>query len=142
MDINEIMEVLPHRYPFLMVDKIIEITPGKSATGIKNVSINEPYFAGHFPGKPIMPGVLMIEAMAQVGACAILGDEKYRHKLAYLAGVDHFRFKRLAVPGDVLTINTELLKLRASIGKAKGSISVNDELICSGEFLFALAGVE
>ena len=142
MDIKEIMEILPHRYPFLMIDKIIDLIPGKSASGIKNVSINEPYFAGHFPGNPIMPGVLMIEAMAQVGACAILGEEKYRHQLAYLAGVDHVRFKRLAVPGDVLLIRTELIKIRATIGKAKGTIMVNNELVCGGEFLFALAKVQ
>lgn len=141
MDIKEIMEILPHRYPFLMVDRIVDLVPGKSACGIKNVSINEPYFTGHFPGNPIMPGVLMVEAMAQVGACAILGEEKYRHQLAYLAGVDHVRFKRLAVPGDTLVITTELIKLRANIGKAKGKITVDDKLVCGGEFLFALATV-
>jgi len=139
MNIEEIMDILPHRYPFLLVDRIIDLVPGKSAAGIKNVSINEPFFSGHFPGRPIMPGVLMVEAMAQVGACAILGDDKYRHQLAYLAGVDHVRFKRLAIPGDTLLISTELIKLRANIGKAKGKITVNDELVCSGEFLFALA---
>lgn len=139
MNIKEIMDILPHRYPFLLVDRIIDLVPGKSAAGIKNVSINEPFFSGHFPGRPIMPGVLMVEAMAQVGACAILGDDKYRHQLVYLAGVDHVRFKRLAIPGDTLLISTELIKLRANIGKAKGKITVNDELVCSGEFLFALA---
>jgi len=139
MDIKEIMEILPHRYPFLMVDKIFDLVPGKSASGIKNITLNEPYFTGHFPGNPIMPGVLMVEAMAQVGACAILGEEKYQHQLAYLAGIDHVRFQRLAVPGDRLLITTELIKLRANIGKAKGKITVDDELVCEGEFLFAIA---
>lgn len=139
MDIKEIMDILPHRYPFLMVDRIVDLIPGKSAVGIKNVTVNEPCFTGHFPGNPIMPGVLMVEAMAQVGACAVLGEEKYRHHLAYLAGVNHVRFKRLAVPGDTLLISTELIKIRGNIGKAKGKITVHDELVCSGEFLFAIA---
>jgi 3-hydroxyacyl-[acyl-carrier-protein] dehydratase len=139
MNINEIMKVLPHRYPFLMVDRILQVVPGKSAAGIKNVSINEPFFNGHFPGNPIMPGVLMVEAMAQVGACALLGDDNYRNYLAYLAGIDHMRFKRLAVPGDTLLISTELTKIRGTVGKGKGRVTVGDELVCGGEFLFALS---
>lgn len=91
MNIQEIMRILPHRYPFLLLDRIVELRPGKMAVGIKNISINEPYFAGHFPGQPIMPGVMMIEAMAQVGACALLADELFQGQLAYLAGVDRIR---------------------------------------------------
>ncbi len=138
MKIEEIMNILPHRYPFLMVDRITELIPGEKATGIKNVSINEPYFAGHFPGQPVMPGVLMIEAMAQVGACALLADEKFRGKLAYLAGVDRIRFKRMVGPGETLLITTELSSIKGTIGKGKGRVSVDGELVCGGEFLFAL----
>ncbi|MDD3022412.1 MAG: 3-hydroxyacyl-ACP dehydratase FabZ [Syntrophomonadaceae bacterium] len=142
MNIEAIMKVLPHRYPFLLVDRIIEMVPGEKAVGIKNVTINEPFFTGHFPGSPVMPGVLMIEAMAQVGACAILSDERYKGQLAYLAGVDRIRFKRLAVPGDTLTITTEFSVMKGNIGKGKGSIKIDDKTVCGGEFLFALAGKE
>ena len=138
MNIQEIMAVLPHRYPFLLVDRIIEVVPGVKATGIKNVTINEPFFTGHFPGRPVMPGVLMIEAMAQVGACAILDQDKYKNVLPYLAGVDRVRFKRQAVPGDCLHITTELIKIKGNIGKAKGQVKVGEETVCGGEFLFAL----
>ncbi|MBO8158277.1 3-hydroxyacyl-ACP dehydratase FabZ [Thermosyntropha sp.] len=139
MNIEEIMKILPHRYPFLLVDKIVELIPGKSAVGVKNVTINEPYFAGHFPGKPVMPGVLMIEAAAQVGACAILSDERYKDSLAFLAGVDKFRFKKQVIPGDILIIKTELITIKGSIGRAKGEIRVDEKLVAGGEFLFALS---
>lgn len=139
MNIEEIMKILPHRYPFLMVDRILELVPGERAVGIKNITVNEPFFPGHFPGKPVMPGVLMIEAMAQVGACALLCDERYHGWLAYLAGIDRIRFKRLAVPGETLIISTELTTIKGTIGKGKGKITIGDELVCTGEFLFALA---
>lgn len=138
MNIEEIMKILPHRYPFLMVDRIIEMIPGERAVGIKNVSVNEPYFQGHFPGQPVMPGVLQLEAMAQVGACALLSMDKYRDRLAYLAGVDQVRFKRQAFPGDVLTISTELVRIMGNIGKGRGRITVDNELVCAGEFLFGI----
>jgi 3-hydroxyacyl-[acyl-carrier-protein] dehydratase len=142
MNIEDIMKILPHRYPFLLVDKIVEIVPGKRAVGIKNVTINEPQFTGHFPGRPIMPGVLMIEAMAQVGACALLCEEKYKNQLVYLAGIDRIRFKRLVVPGETLQITTELSNIRGNIGKGKGNIYINNEMVCGGEFLFALTRFE
>ncbi|SHG38451.1 3-hydroxyacyl-[acyl-carrier-protein] dehydratase [Thermosyntropha lipolytica DSM 11003] len=139
MHIEEIMKIIPHRYPFLLVDKIVELHPGEKAVGVKNVTVNEPFFAGHFPGNPVMPGVLMIEAVAQVGAIALLSDERYKGKLAFLAGVDKFRFKQRIVPGDVLFITAELITVKGSIGKAKGSISLNGKPVCGGEFLFALS---
>lgn len=140
MEIDEILNILPHRYPFLLVDRIITLIPGQKAVGIKNISINEPYFPGHFPGYPVMPGVLMIEAMAQVGACALLSEPAYKGCLAYLAGVDRARFKRQARPGDVLEITTELMGIKSNIGKGKGCIRVEDKIICQGEFMFALSG--
>ncbi|MBC7074736.1 MAG: 3-hydroxyacyl-ACP dehydratase FabZ [Syntrophomonadaceae bacterium] len=135
------MSILPHRYPFLLVDRIIELVPGKRAVGIKNVSINEPHFKGHFPGRPVMPGVLMIEAMAQVGACALLCDDKYKNRIAYLAGVDRIRFRHQVFPGDTLEITTELVNIRGNMGKGSGSVTVNNETVCGGEFLFALAEI-
>ena len=139
MNIEEIMQILPHRYPFLMIDRLLELVPGRKAVGIKNISINEPYFAGHFPAKPVMPGVLMIEAMAQVGACALLSDDKFKGRLAYLAGVDKIRFKRMAIPGDCLHITTELITVKGTIGKGQGKITVDGKLVCGGEFLFAIS---
>lgn len=139
LDIEEIMKVLPHRYPFLLVDRILEVVPGQKAVGIKNITINEPYFAGHFPDHPVVPGVLMIESMAQVGACALLSLEEYRDCLPFLAGVDRARFKRPAQPGDTLHITTELLKIRGAFGKGKGQVMVDHEVICGAEFMFALS---
>lgn len=138
MDINEILQFLPHRYPFLLVDRIIELEPGVRAVGIKNVTINEPHFMGHFPGRPIMPGVLMIEAMAQVGACALFSQEKYSGQLGFLVGVDKFRIKRQAIPGDTLLIRSEVIKLRGNFGWFKGEIHIANDLVCRGELMFGI----
>jgi 3-hydroxyacyl-[acyl-carrier-protein] dehydratase len=139
LEIQEIMKILPHRYPFLLIDRITELIPGQKAVGVKNISVNEPYFPGHFPGQPVMPGVLIIEAMAQVGACAVLSEPSYQGWIAFLAGVDRVRFKKQVLPGDVLTITTELTALKSNIGKGKGTVTVNNKLVCQGEFLFALS---
>lgn len=138
MNINEIMEILPHRYPFLLVDAIEEIEPGKMAVGKKCVSMNEPFFQGHFPGNPVMPGVLIVEAMAQVGAVSMLSLDSYKGKTAYFAGIDKVRFRRKVIPGDVLIIRTEMVKVKGPMGIGVGKAYVNDELACEAELKFAI----
>ena len=115
----DIQNIIPHRYPFLLVDRIIEIEYGKKAVGIKNVTANEPFFQGHFPGNPIMPGVLIVEAMAQVGAVSILGMEEHKGKLAVFTGIDGMRFKKQVIPGDTLRMEVEMIAMKRGIGKAK-----------------------
>lgn len=135
---EEIQEIIPHRYPFLMVDRIIELEEGKRAVGIKNVSSNEPFFQGHFPGHPIMPGVLILEALAQVGTVIILKMPKYAGCLAVFAGLDEVKFKRQVVPGDQLQLEVELIKLRKMFGFARGKAYVGGELAAEGIIKFFL----
>lgn len=134
----EIMAILPHRYPFLLVDRILEIEAGQRAVGEKLVTINEPFFAGHFPDYPIMPGVLILEAMAQVGAVAILQQPEYQGKLVFFAGVDGVRFRQPVFPGATLRLEVQLEKLRRGIGKGSGQASVAGQVVCEGTLLFAL----
>ncbi|NLM43125.1 MAG: 3-hydroxyacyl-ACP dehydratase FabZ [Clostridiales bacterium] len=138
LDAKEIQNIIPHRYPFLLVDKIIEIEEGKRAVGIKNVTTNEPFFQGHFPGNPIMPGVLIVEAMAQVGAVSILSMEEYKGKLAVFTGIDKVRFKKQVVPGDTLRMEVEMIAMKRGIGKASAKAYVGDQLAVSGELMFAI----
>jgi 3-hydroxyacyl-[acyl-carrier-protein] dehydratase len=138
----QIQQIIPHRYPLLLVDKIIEMEWGKRAVGIKNVTANEPFFMGHFPGYPVMPGVMMIEAIAQVGAVAVLGMPENKGKLAFFAGVDEVRFKRQVVPGDTLRIEVTLTRVRGPIGQGVGEATVDGQLACKGSFMFALGKAE
>jgi 3-hydroxyacyl-[acyl-carrier-protein] dehydratase len=135
---QEIQEIIPHRYPFLMVDRIIELEEGKRAVGIKNVSSNEPFFQGHFPGHPIMPGALILEALAQVGAVIILRMPEYAGCLAVFAGLDDVKFKRQVIPGDQLRLEVELIKLRKMFGFAQGKAYVGEALVAEGTIKFFL----
>lgn len=135
---DQIQQILPHRYPFLLVDRITELEEGKRAKGFKNVTINEEFFQGHFPGYPVMPGVLIIEAMAQVGGVALLSSEDFKGRIVFLTGIDNARFKRQVIPGDILTMEVEFLKLRGSMGKGHGKVTVGDELVCEADILFAI----
>ena len=135
---KQIMEILPHRHPFLLIDTVEEIEYGKRAVAKKSVTYAEPYFAGHFPGEPVMPGVLIIEALAQTGAVAILGLEENRGKTAYFAGINRAKFKQKVVPGDVLTLETEIIRQKGPIGVGKAVASVDGKTVCIAELTFAI----
>jgi 3-hydroxyacyl-[acyl-carrier-protein] dehydratase len=132
LEAADIMRILPHRYPFLLVDRIVELEPGKRAVGIKNVTANEPQFTGHFPGRPIMPGVLMVEALAQTAGVAVLSLDEYRGKLGLFAGIDDCRFRRLVQPGDTLLLKVEVEKLRGMFGRVRAVASVDGEVAVEG----------
>ncbi len=135
---DAIQKIIPHRHPFLLVDRVIEMVPGKSVVAIKNVSASEPHFQGHFPQEHVMPGVLIIEALAQAGAVALLSQDEYKGKLAYFAGIDKARFKRKVVPGDTLRLELEITKIKGPVGKGTGKAYVGDELACSADITFAI----
>lgn len=142
LDILAILDRLPHRYPFLLVDRILDFEEGKRIVGIKNVTFNEPFFQGHFPVKPVMPGVLVIEAMAQVGALLLIGAIPDRaRKLVYFTGIDGARFRRPVEPGDQLRIECEVLKLRPRFCKMKGAATVDGLLVAEAEFMSSLVDV-
>lgn len=138
LDVTQIKEIIPHRYPFLLVDKILEIEEGHRAVGLKNVTANEEFFNGHFPDYPVMPGVLIVEALAQVGAVAMLKKEENRGRIALFAGIDKCRFKREVKPGDQLRLEVEITRLKGPIGKGKAIATVDGELACETEIMFAL----
>lgn len=141
IDIQQIMKLLPHRFPFLLIDRVIDYVPSKTLTAIKNVTVNEPFFTGHFPERPVMPGVLMLEAMAQAGAVLYFQTHidagTPDDGLLLFAGVDNARFKRIVEPGDQLRIEIEVLKIRSIVWRMQSKIFVEDKLVCSAEILSA-----
>ncbi|MGG0757074.1 3-hydroxyacyl-ACP dehydratase FabZ [Brevibacillus laterosporus] len=137
LDAQQIMDVIRHRYPFLLVDRVLELEEGCRAVGIKNVTANENFFNGHFPNYPIMPGVLIIEALAQVSAIVMLTKEENKGRLGLLAGIDNCRFKRQVKPGDQLRLEIDITRLKGAIGKGKGIATVDGKLVCEAEIIFA-----
>jgi len=141
LSISEILNFLPHRFPFLLVDKILEQEENK-IVGVKNVTINEPFFQGHFPGHPVMPGVLILEAMAQVGGVLMFSKEENKGKIPLFAGIEKARFKKPVYPGDQLIIKVEILKIVRGVGKAKAEVYVDDNLVAFAELLFTAVAVK
>ena len=142
LDITEIQKILPHRYPFLLIDRVTELEPGQSATAIKCVSGNEPFFQGHFPGHPVMPGVLIVEALAQTGAVSMLSLEENKGKLALFAGLNNVKFKRQVVPGDVLELSCKIVKTFGRMGVGEASAKVDGQLAVKAELTFAIVDGE
>ncbi len=138
MDIKEIMDVIPHRQPFLLIDRVEEIVSGESVIAIKNVTYNEPFFAGHFPSEPVMPGVLIVEAMAQAGAVAILSMEEFKGKTAYFGGIKNAKFKNKVVPGDVLRLEVKIDKLKKNAGIGQGTAYVGDKVAAQADIIFMI----
>ena len=138
LQIREVLDILPHRYPFLMVDKVLEIEDNKRAVGVKNVSVNEPHFTGHYPGNPIMPGVLIVESMAQVGGLMLLRPLAHEKRVPLLAGLDRFRFRKPVGPGDQIIIEAVLIGVKGGIGKVHAEARVDDKVVASGDIIYAL----
>ena len=139
MEITEIMDILPHRYPFLLIDRILEVIPGVRAVGLKNVTMNEPFFQGHFPGYPIMPGVLIVEAMAQVAGVAGLTLEQNKGKLGMFAGIESMKFRKQVIPGDTLIMEAEFISSKMGVSKVKVSAKVDGKIAAEGEIRVVLA---
>ncbi len=142
MTSNEIQNLLPHRYPFLLVDKVLELEPGKRAVAVKNVTFNEPFFQGHFPGHPVMPGVLIVEALAQTGGIAASSAEGNKGKLGLFTGIDSMKFRRQVIPGDVLRLEADIIAVKMGMAKVKVCATVDGGIVAEGEIKFALVDAD
>lgn len=138
MDVNEIRNKLPHRYPFLLVDRVLELIPKQKIVALKNVTVNENFFNGHFPIKPVMPGVLIIESMAQAAGLLMLSEKEHQGKIPYFTGIDDARFRRSVVPGDQLILEVEVIRLKGNVGKAKGVAKVDNQVAAEAELMFVV----
>jgi len=138
LNVNDIKNIIPHRYPFLLVDKVVYLEPGKKAIGYKNVSANEGFFQGHFPEEPVMPGVLIVEALAQTGAVALLSEDKFKGKIAFFGGINSAKFRRKVVPGDVIRLETEIIKIKGPAGIGKAIAYVGEKKACEAELMFII----
>lgn len=138
LNLEEIKAIIPHRDPFLFLDEIIELKTLDKAIGIKHVTDQEYYFKGHFPGKPVVPGVVLVESLAQVGAVILLSDEKYKGKIAYFTGIKNAKFRKSVVPGDILYLHCEVTKIKGVFGFGSGKAYVNDDLVCEVDISFAI----
>lgn len=138
MDIAAIKKLLPHRYPFLLVDRVLELVPNQRVVAIKNVTSNEEFFNGHFPSKPVMPGVLIIESLAQVAGLAMLTEEEHRGKIPYFTGIDNARFRRPVIPGDQLRLEVEVIRIKGNFGRVKAKAFVDQQVVTEAELTFIL----
>ena len=138
LDIKQIMDIIPHRQPFLLIDKVTEMVPGQSIKGYKNLTYNEPFFAGHFPAEPVMPGVLQIEALAQLGAVCVLSVPENKGKTAYFTGIKEAKFKQKVVPGDCLMLSCEIIKTKGPLGIGSVEATVNGKIACKAEISFMI----
>jgi len=138
VEINKIKKLLPHRYPFLMVDRVLSFEPQKKIVALKNVTVNEEFFNGHFPQRPVMPGVLIIESMAQVAGLVMLVEDEHKGKIPFFTGIDNARFRRPVVPGDQLILEIDVVRIKGNVGKVKGRALVGDELAAEAELMFVL----
>ncbi|HYH04525.1 MAG TPA: 3-hydroxyacyl-ACP dehydratase FabZ [Bacillota bacterium] len=138
MDINQIKKLLPHRYPFLLVDRVLECEPKKRIVAIKNVTVNEEFFNGHFPAKPVMPGVLIIESMAQAAGLLMLSEGEFEGKIPYFTGIDNARFRRTIVPGDQIVMEIEVMRLRGNVGRVKAVAKVDNQVATEAELMFLM----